>query len=561
MFRYVSPSRHRRIGEGLELIRRGMTGRVVCAVIEFKGECGHTIRAKDEDEGKYVHCGYCGAEAQVPGKSNGQLDELFDRLAEGEETEEGTPRKKRRWGTKRGARKAGGFDPVRTSWNLVSITLVLIVLIVVGKYGYRYYQRFAERVRTEQKETHQASSQESNPSSTGTETEPKKTTTRQGLLRYSLDHKRCGAYITSVPSGVRIYARPADDEDTEILGRYERYFEGRTPTVLALPPGEYDVALVVPTSQHELKAMKGYRELRWKIEYNENTDAVLRYLAPDGSEETYLLKLTNKQQCLARRYRVSVLDQNWTPVTGFFLPNVTLAERLTYVPDVKHFGFDNGEVCEELTYWGVDKADFDAICRFLARTGKLVLPDPQTHAHRSLEIDLATGDVVTRLIEGRSTRIVEDDQASQIEALLSELERASNLDEVNKALRMSRRIVGSIPPDRCSDYLIGGAKYNYWLEASTGDRLVFLSQMDSQAARRCVAQVGQMVQGEDDAGILNALLNVLIRAETMEAKNCIREAIKLHSERKNADDSRRRILLTAKQELDRILREKRPAGK
>ena len=35
-------------------------------MIEFKAECGHTIRAKDEDVGKVVRCAYCGREAQVP---------------------------------------------------------------------------------------------------------------------------------------------------------------------------------------------------------------------------------------------------------------------------------------------------------------------------------------------------------------------------------------------------------------------------------------------------------------------------------------------------------------
>ena len=45
-------------------------------MIEFKAECGHTVRARDEDAGSVVRCTYCGRNAEVPDK-DAELDFLF----------------------------------------------------------------------------------------------------------------------------------------------------------------------------------------------------------------------------------------------------------------------------------------------------------------------------------------------------------------------------------------------------------------------------------------------------------------------------------------------------
>ena len=51
-------------------------------MIEFKAECGHTVRAKDEDAGKVVRCSYCGREAPVPskGEDRDELEYLFSEV-------------------------------------------------------------------------------------------------------------------------------------------------------------------------------------------------------------------------------------------------------------------------------------------------------------------------------------------------------------------------------------------------------------------------------------------------------------------------------------------------
>ena len=46
-------------------------------MIEFKAECGHTVRAKDEDAGGVVRCSYCGRRAAVPESREDTLEFLF----------------------------------------------------------------------------------------------------------------------------------------------------------------------------------------------------------------------------------------------------------------------------------------------------------------------------------------------------------------------------------------------------------------------------------------------------------------------------------------------------
>ena len=49
-------------------------------MIEFKAECGHTVRARDEDAGGVIRCSYCGRNAKVPDNLDSDLDFLFQDL-------------------------------------------------------------------------------------------------------------------------------------------------------------------------------------------------------------------------------------------------------------------------------------------------------------------------------------------------------------------------------------------------------------------------------------------------------------------------------------------------
>ena len=88
-------------------------------MIEFKGECGHTIRAKDDDAGKVVRCSYCGKEAQVPEEE----DELDFLLTEVERTGDFDPPKSRRRAKPRPSAAAGPPIRPKSDFNPFGVAL------------------------------------------------------------------------------------------------------------------------------------------------------------------------------------------------------------------------------------------------------------------------------------------------------------------------------------------------------------------------------------------------------------------------------------------------------
>ena len=109
-------------------------------MIEFKAECGHTIRARDEDEGKVVRCSYCGRETQVPISEPDDLDSLFSEVESSEGTAAGAPSRKQKRAMQqtgpavRTERPALSFNPFAVAMKMAYGAAIIIVLIVVGHY-------------------------------------------------------------------------------------------------------------------------------------------------------------------------------------------------------------------------------------------------------------------------------------------------------------------------------------------------------------------------------------------------------------------------------------------
>ncbi|MCH7702690.1 MAG: hypothetical protein IID37_13490, partial [Planctomycetes bacterium] len=110
-------------------------------MIEFKAECGHTVRAKDDDGGKVVRCSYCGRDARVPEQQDevdGDLDFLFRDVEQSAESEAQSPgrRRSRRRSRSRApfsAYSADRFNPLAVALKMVYVAVILIVVIFVGK--------------------------------------------------------------------------------------------------------------------------------------------------------------------------------------------------------------------------------------------------------------------------------------------------------------------------------------------------------------------------------------------------------------------------------------------
>ena len=101
-------------------------------MIEFKAECGHTVRARDEDGGGVVRCSYCGKPANVPEGGGDDLDFLFNDV---EQDANEPKRAKRRGKSKRAAKRMGAqgeFNPFAVVLRLCYVALLIIIVLVVG---------------------------------------------------------------------------------------------------------------------------------------------------------------------------------------------------------------------------------------------------------------------------------------------------------------------------------------------------------------------------------------------------------------------------------------------
>ena len=103
-------------------------------MIEFKAECGHTVRAKDEDAGGLVRCSYCGRPANVPEDAGDDLDFLFSDIEQPEAS--AIKRKRKRARAKllaKRQRRPGEFNPFAVILRLCYGALLIIIVIVVGR--------------------------------------------------------------------------------------------------------------------------------------------------------------------------------------------------------------------------------------------------------------------------------------------------------------------------------------------------------------------------------------------------------------------------------------------
>ena len=104
-------------------------------MIEFKAECGHTIRAKDQDAGNLVRCSYCGKTSSVPEQTGDALEFLFDEEVERavEEGAASADKARRRPKRPKRKRKPSDFNPFAFCLKLGYIAALIIIVVIVGQ--------------------------------------------------------------------------------------------------------------------------------------------------------------------------------------------------------------------------------------------------------------------------------------------------------------------------------------------------------------------------------------------------------------------------------------------
>jgi len=351
-------------------------------MIEFKGECGHTIRAKDGDEGKVVRCSYCGREAQVPTSDENELDFLFSELgsAEAGEARGRKPArvKKRPPGGIGPESTRGGFNPFAVAVKMGYGAIIIIVLIVAAKKAHQYLGPMLDRQSSSgQRNSARAADQGEEPA--GRPGEP-----RRGYVCGKLS-RRSGILVTAVPADALVrYRELSDRQDLSEVSLFgdpdPQIKEGRAPVTIdhkGSTLSEWEVAVAVPDYDAQLRRYPGYDDLRRRLRDDregalDNADA---YFLPDGAIRLSLVKEPQRPMLLVRTYRVAVTGAHWVLVTALFLPDQPLEQNMPYLPRKRCFGFDEDLAREELGWFEVPADQGQLIIDALQRIGSVTYQD------------------------------------------------------------------------------------------------------------------------------------------------------------------------------------------
>ncbi|MFH0980917.1 MAG: hypothetical protein V2A79_05190 [Planctomycetota bacterium] len=332
-------------------------------MIEFKGECGHTIRARDEDAGRVVRCSYCGREAPVPDEREDQLGFLLDeveRTGEHRSSPKGLGAKAQTGGATVPIRPRRDFNPFAVALKMCYAAIIITVLIVAGKVAYKKMfdvQRPARKVAA-QPDKPVGSSHSGAP-----EFPPATGSTARGLVSPELPRDGTGIFISSVPKEATVYVRPAPTTKERMGTSIFTDREMQRPEAIGdcgwrftRSPGRYEVAVVLSVTNMGLKRQEGYKSARQGFtdptrREEERIKALERYFLPDRAKRVALEILPDGSSAIVRYYEeVEIVERSWTLLIALFLPRDAPLEKLMdYVPkDNLVFGFDEEEVKSEL---------------------------------------------------------------------------------------------------------------------------------------------------------------------------------------------------------------------
>lgn len=370
-------------------------------MIEFKADCGHTVRAKDEDSGRVVRCSYCGRAANVPDQKSGDgLDFLFTNLeAQSAPTAaQRVPTQRRKGLFSRKARRPGEFNPFAVVVKLCYIAAILIVVIIVGRLWViplfkedGLAQRLLPKATTD---TAQAKPQRGGVEAAGDRNAPK-----PGLIgREGMS----GLYVNSTPPGAAVFC--IETARAPVKGRVnvvDGVQQMQTPgSFSGLHDGEYVVEVVLRWSDPTLVKYEGFTDFRRSVQNataEERRRRMLEYFIPDGASDVFVDQRDDLY--LVRQYRgVTLRQQSSSGVRALFLPRLLTADRSglsverlvnEYLPKTPAYVLLDEHVRSELDYYGVKVTDEAFVMEALRRVG--VFPYLSGSTAQLLKIRLEDG--------------------------------------------------------------------------------------------------------------------------------------------------------------------------
>lgn len=381
-------------------------------MIVFKAECGHTVRAKDEDAGGVVRCSYCGRNAKVPETEDANLDFLLDEI---EQT--GTPVKerKRRWRLLprrrivRDLQKERSFDPFSIILRLCYFALLVTIVIVVARKFVMPMFDAEERARR----LGAASVAVTTPSGEPTTTAPVGRREGPGLITES---SLGGLYVSSTPKGAEVLV--VEESKAPASGRINRSASSstlRTDGIISgIADGKYVVEVAFPwndpsLSDPRLSNHQGYMNFRRSIERASDVQRkqlVDDYFIPDEASDAFVAE-TDERIYFIRQYRgVSVFQHQSKGVRSLFLPRLGQREGrpfsieplvVSYIPDVRAYAFDEVHARNELNYYGVPETDMRFVIEALTRIGVIPYPTGDKRL-RMFKIDIHDGVFTARVL-------------------------------------------------------------------------------------------------------------------------------------------------------------------
>ena len=377
-------------------------------MIEFKAECGHTVRARDEDAGGVVRCSYCGRNAGVPESGGADLDFLFNEVQQTDEQETGGRRRKRRKGKPLFARKkrtSGEFNPFAVVLRLCYAAALIIIVVVVAR-------KFVIPLFDEAKKAAIFSSGAKPPARDDASSKAPGRTRGPGLIR---DTRVTGLYVGSTPTGAAVYCvdeskAPATGRIHQVPGCIQLRTNGECPHPA---DGSYIVEVAFPWNDPNLNSYPNYFEFRKQLEpasHEQRKRLVDEYFIPDEAS-TVFVDQAEDQIYIVRQYRgVTVRQGQSKGVRALFLPRIRGGEPRTfaieplvtgYIPNVKTYEFDEKHVRDELAYSGVAEVDRTFVLEALSRIGLIPYMTADRRV-RVFKIGIQDGAFATRVIREAS---------------------------------------------------------------------------------------------------------------------------------------------------------------